>query len=112
MQAKLKDDRKIVKGIWSIIISIPVIIIVLFFQQPQVFITYTGGICGTFILFIIPATLVFHARKKDLEKTYGVNFNKSPFDKPFFVYLVMVYALLTLTAVITGLIIAHGGTGH
>jgi hypothetical protein len=28
------------------------------------------------------------------------------------VYLVMVYALLTLTAVITGLIIAHGGTGH
>ena len=99
------------KGIWSILISIPVIIIVLFFQKPQVFITYTGGICGTFILFLIPATLVFHARRKDLEKTYGPNFNKSPFDKPFYMYLVIVYALFTLTAVIAGLIIAKGGTG-
>jgi hypothetical protein len=33
-QFLLQDDRKIVKGIWSIIISIPVIIIVLFYQKP------------------------------------------------------------------------------
>ena len=98
------------KGIWSIIISIPVIVIVLFFQKPQVFITYTGGICGTFILFVIPVTLVYHARMKNLEKTYGPNFNKSPFDKPIYMYIVMGYAAITLTAVITGLIISGGGT--
>ena len=57
------------------------------------------------ILFLIPATLVYNARKKQLEKTYGKNFNKSPFDKDFYLYLVVVYALFTLAAVITGLII-------
>jgi TRAP-type uncharacterized transport system fused permease subunit len=101
----------VVKGIWSIIISIPVIIIVLFFQKPQVFITYTGGICGTFILFFIPLTLVFHARKKDLERTYGENFNKSPFKSPGFMIAVLVYAVITLVCVITGIILT-GGTGH
>lgn len=100
------------KGIWSIIISIPVIIIVIFIKNPQPIITYTGGICGTFILFIIPATLAFFARKKELEKTYGPNFNKSPFDKPFYIYMVFTYALITLTAVITGLIIGNNTGGH
>jgi hypothetical protein len=33
-------------------------------QNPQVIVTYTGGICGTFILMIIPATLVLFARQK------------------------------------------------
>lgn len=75
----LEDQRKIVKGIWSIIISIPVLCIVIPYSDPQTFITYTGGICGTFILLIFPLTLVWHARKKDIEKTHGVNFNKSPF---------------------------------
>ena len=87
------------------------IIIVLFFQKPQVFITYTGGICGTFILFLIPLTLVYHARKKDLEKTFGENFNKSPFKSQGFVIAILVYALITLVCVITGIILSGGG-GH
>jgi hypothetical protein len=56
-------------------------------------------------------TLVYHARIRDLEKTYGYNFNKSPFEKPIYMYIVLVYAIFTLAAVITGLVIAHGGTG-
>jgi heme A synthase len=100
-----------VKGVWSIIISIPVIIIVIFEKNPQEFITYTGGICGTFILFFIPLTLVWHARNKKLEDTYGENFNKSPFKHKAFLIIVLVFAVLTLSAVITGLIIkgTHGG---
>ena len=100
-----------VKGLWSILISLPVITIVLFFQKPQVFITYTGGICGTFILFLFPVTLVHFARKKKLELTYGSNFNKSPFQKPFYMYIVVAYAFVTLTCVIVGLILT-GGSGH
>ena len=88
------------------------IVIVLFFQKPQVFITYTGGICGTFILFLIPVTLVYHARIRELEKTFGPNFNKSPFDKPIYMYIVLIYAVFTLSAVITGLVVASGSGGH
>jgi len=63
-----------VKGIWSGIVSIPAIIIVCLTQNPQVIVTYTGGICGTFILFIIPCTLVLFAR--DRLKNQGTLFNE------------------------------------
>lgn len=53
-----------VKGVWSAIVSIPAIIIVCFTRNPQVIVTYTGGICGTFILFIIPCTLLLFARDR------------------------------------------------
>jgi hypothetical protein len=55
--------------------------------------------------------LVWHARKKNLEETYGENFNKSQFKHPAYLIIVLVYAVLTLSAVITGLIIkgSHGG---
>ena len=53
-----------VKGIWAIIFSLPVVVITLFVRDPQVLITYTGGICGPFILFLIPVTLVSYGRKQ------------------------------------------------
>ena len=58
----LDDHRRLVKGIWSIIFTIPVIVIVMFERDPQVMISYTGGICGPFILFLIPCTLVWYGR--------------------------------------------------
>ncbi len=58
----LEDHKRSVKGIWSIIFIIPVIIIVMFERNPQVMISYTGGICGPFILFLIPVTLVMYGR--------------------------------------------------
>lgn len=57
-----------VKGIWSIILSIPVIILVCFVHNPEVLVVYTGGICGTFILFLFPVALVSYARKFKKEK--------------------------------------------
>ena len=75
----LDDSKKIVKGIWAIIFSIPVFIIVCFTKNVQTIITYTGGICGSFILLLFPLFLVIHARKRNPEKTFGKNFNKSPF---------------------------------
>lgn len=66
------------KGIWSIIFSIPVIVLVCFIKNPQKLVTYTGGICGTLILFIFPVALVNFTRKYDKNSTEK-NFNASPF---------------------------------
>jgi len=85
-----------------------VLVIVLFEKNPQQFITYTGGICGTFILFFIPLTLVWHARRKKIQQTYGPNFNKSQFSHPGFLVLILIYAVVTLSAVIAGLIFGSG----
>jgi Mn2+/Fe2+ NRAMP family transporter len=104
----LDDSKRSVKGFWSFIISIPVIIIVCCYRNPQVLVTYTGGICGVFILFLIPLTLVFHARKKNPEQTYGDNFNKSPFQHSAWMIAILIYALLTLASTIYGLATSKG----
>jgi amino acid permease len=79
-------------------------------RSVQTIITYTGGICGTFILLIFPLILVIQARKRRTEDIFGKNFNRSPFKSKYFEILVGVYAIITLTCVITGLIL--GGSGE
>jgi len=59
----LKDHKNSIKGLWSIILTIPVILIVLWTQEVNSIVTITGGLCGAFILLIIPATLARFARK-------------------------------------------------
>jgi hypothetical protein len=65
-----------------------------------------------FILFLIPLSLTYFARKHEIEKTYGHNFNKSPFKHPAFLIIILCYAVITLVSVIVGLIISGGGGGH
>jgi len=91
-----------VKGFWSIILNIPVIIIVMVTRDVQAIITYTGGICGTFILLVIPITLVYHSRKLDVERAHGENFNKSEFQGNKYYYMLLTYALITIVCVIVG----------
>jgi hypothetical protein len=55
--------------------------------------------------------LIYYSRKKNLEKTFGENFNKSPFQHPIYMIVIGVYATVTLGFVITGLILSGGG-GH
>lgn len=75
-----------VKGIWSFIFSIPVLILVCFVHNPETLVVYTGGICGTFILFLFPVALVSYARKYKKEKQQleeldmEPNFNDSSFQ--------------------------------
>lgn len=64
----LKDHKNKIKGIWSIILTIPVIVIVLFYRNVQSLITWTGGVGGTFIILILPTTLVVRARRLRAEK--------------------------------------------
>lgn len=54
----LNDHKNSIKGVWSIILSLPVIAVVLFWRDPQEMVTITGGFCGPFILFIFPVVLV------------------------------------------------------
>jgi hypothetical protein len=68
----LDDHKKSIKGLWSIILSIPVLCIVMFYRDVQKMVTITGGFCGTFILLIIPSVLVYYARKWNTEKIYGI----------------------------------------
>lgn len=106
----LDDSKKIVKGVWSIILTIPVFCIVFFYRDVQVMVTYTGGFCGAFILLIFPATLVYFARQKNMEQQLNdMNHNKAGFGDEF-VYLTLFWALLTIASVIYK--IASGGGGE
>ena len=47
-------ETRFTKAIWSFGLSIPVLIIACVYKDAQVIMTYTGGLGGTSILFIIP----------------------------------------------------------
>lgn len=57
------DKSNTIKGLWSIILSIPVFIVVIFVEDVQALVTVTGGLFGGFILLIFPAVLVDFARR-------------------------------------------------
>ena len=61
----LDDHKRSIKGLWSIILTIPVIIVVLFSRNVQSLVTFTGGVCGSIILLVIPAGLVHFARQRE-----------------------------------------------
>lgn len=83
----LEDDKPMVKGFWSILLTIPVILIVIPLRNVQTLVTYTGGFCGAFILLIIPVAMVYFARLKESENSTfkshlaanKENINASPF---------------------------------
>ena len=58
-----KDHLNSVKGVWSIILTIPVISLVLIFRNVQNLVVYTGGFAGSGIMFTIPCALVYLARR-------------------------------------------------
>ena len=65
---------------WSCILSIPVFCVVLFYRDVQQLVSFSGGVCGAFVLLVIPALFVYNARKFGIEEKIGtVNHNKSPF---------------------------------
>jgi len=79
-----------------------------------VIVTYTGGIAGTFILFLFPLTLVTFARKAERDlgparDAKGVNCNASPFQSSFWWLSVLVFALTTLSFVLWGIIEGKAG---
>ena len=107
----LDDEKNSVKGLWSIILSLPVAVVVLLTRDVQVMVTYTGGFMGACILLVIPATLVFYARKRRPEEKFGV---QNPYKSPFgsgWLWFVLAWALATWIAVIVKIATGDGGHG-
>lgn len=71
-------------------------------------VTYTGGICGTFILFLIPVTVISYARKRGFGKGQE-NFNASPFQSVLWSVLILVFSAITLTFVMLSIINGTAG---
>ena len=64
-------------------------------------ISYTGGICGPFILFLIPITLTAYGRKK-LGEYNKENFNASPYQSGILMIVMAVFAFITLGMALYG----------
>ena len=64
-------------------------------------ISYTGGICGPFILFFIPVTLTWYGRRKlgDYNKE---NFNRSPYQQGWLMIVICTFASITLFMALYG----------
>ena len=107
----LEDHRRLVKGLWSIIFSIPAIVVVMFVKNPQVMVTYTGGFGGTFILLLIPMALVFFGRRTLvlIGKT-DENPNKSFFQNIGWIIFIALFSITVIVAVIQGIV--SGGAGE
>ena len=73
----------------------------MFERDPQVMISYTGGICGPFILFLIPVTLTWYGRKK-LGEYNEKNFNRSPYQMTWLMIVISVFACITLAMALVG----------
>jgi len=73
----------------------------MFERDPQVMISYTGGICGPFILFLIPITLVAYGRKKLGDQNLK-NFNRSPYQSTALMVFMGAFAFLTLGMALYG----------
>ena len=97
-----------VKGLWSIIFSLPVFVIVIITRDPQALVTYTGGICGTFILMLFPVTLVYFGRMRGFADG-KYNFNNSPFQSIWWMILVVAFAFITLFFVILSIVNGTAG---
>ena len=64
-------------------------------------ISYTGGICGPFILFLIPVTLVWYGRRKLGEQNEN-NFNRSPYQAFWLLVVISIFAFITLFMALYG----------
>jgi len=81
-----------------VVLSIPVFAMVVITRDVQFVITYTGGICGAFILLAIPSSLVYSARTKFKHYNKITDF-RSPHRHPGLMVVLIIWTILTLTSV-------------
>ena len=77
-------------------------------RNPQVMIAYTGGICGPFILFLIPITLVWYGRRK-LGDMNDNNINASPYKSKVLMIIMIIFAFATLFMALYGAVTGESG---
>ena len=82
-------------------------------KDPQVIVTYTGGLTSTFCVLIFPCMLAYYARKHRILKgeQYDENMNSSPFQHTAYLVAIIVFSIITLYFVIVGIATGHAGGG-
>ncbi|CAI2365970.1 unnamed protein product [Moneuplotes crassus] len=104
------SETRLTKALWSFGLSVPVVIVACVFQDPQLIMTYTGGLGGTCILFIIPCVMIIFARKNNLQHLYQTdNFNKSAFQNFIWPILGLLMATISLGTTFYGIIKGESG---
>lgn len=89
-----------IKGFWSFVLQIPVILITSFYRNPQVMLTYTGGLCGAFILMIIPLMIVRGSRLSRPQLRFGPNPYQSYFSSNKAITGIAVFCGIVLLTVV------------
>lgn len=105
----LNDHKNSIKGLWSCILTLPVLLVVFLTRDVQGLVTYTGGFGGAFILIFIPSTLVWYARIRDKELAKGENPNASPFKSMYWVYFSILWGVIVIVSVIYKVASQSGG---
>ena len=105
-----KSETPMKKALWSFRLSIPVFIIACVFKNPQLIMTYTDGIGGAGIMFIIPwAMIIFARRSKVIEMYSQENFNKTIFQHKIWPIIALIMAAITIWVTIYGIINKQAG---
>lgn len=104
-----KSDSRIMKALWSVGLSIPVIICSWVIKNPQIIMTYVGGIGGTWILFLVPCVMIIFARRTKVKDLYSQeNFNKCFFQHIAWPTIGLIMAVITFGVTIYGIVNQQG----
>lgn len=87
------------KVLLPILVLIVPLIIALLTSDIQFLVGMTGSYAGTFIQYIVPASLVLLARRSISNLRLETNHFKSPFSHPFWIFLIFVWSVVCLVVV-------------
>ena len=86
--------------LFAMIAAVPSLIVAAFFQDVDALVSLTGSYAGLFIELVIPAVLVYQARKVMREQYPGEpNPYRSPFQSTVWLIIILVVAAITLVVV-------------
>jgi len=86
--------------LFAMIAAVPSLIVASFFQDVDALVSLTGSYAGLFIELVIPAVLVYQARKVMREQYPGEpNPYRSPFQSTVWLVIILVVAAITLVVV-------------
>ena len=84
----------------SLGVSLPPLLIAVASADVGILISFTGLFCGVFIQYVIPAVLVWYARRRHREMTDAANPHRSPFAHRAWVWFILVFSASSLITVI------------
>lgn len=101
-----KNDRdlsNLQKGFWSILVTLPILLISVLIEDCHEIIKFTGGITGSIVMFVIPVLYLLGSKKHMVQNLLlQRNFHESSYSKSFWPYLIITFAAAVILMVIIG----------